>query len=105
MRFGLFSDQYDLQGCCLARTFKETGGFKYAEAGRSLSARQGGKEKKGDQVRQAGMGGSFLPQMENFDKAVSKLLNDLIMSPNILATAPELGTHTFPRILSSANIQ
>lgn len=47
MRFGLFSDQYDLQSCCLARTFKETGGFKYAEAGRSLSARQGGKEKKG----------------------------------------------------------
>lgn len=68
---------------------------------------KGAKRKKGDQVRQAGMGGSFLPQMENFDKAVSKLLNDLIMSPNvnILATAPELGTHTFPRILSSANIQ
>lgn len=44
---------------------------------------KGGKEKKGDPVRQAGMGGSFLPQMENFDMALSKVLNDLIMSPNV----------------------
>lgn len=53
----------------------------YAEAGRSLPGRQGGKEKKGARVRQAGMGGSFLPQMEHFDTAVSEPLNDLIMSP------------------------
>lgn len=35
-------------------------GFTYAEAGRSLPGRQGGKEKKGARVRQAGMGGVLL---------------------------------------------
>lgn len=69
------------QGRRLRRAFKETAGFKYAGAGRSLPGRQGGKEKKGDLVRQAGMGGPFLPQMEHFDSAASKLVDDLIMPP------------------------
>lgn len=49
MGCGLFSDQPDLQGCCPRSACKGSGGFKYADAGRSLAGRQGGgKERKGE---------------------------------------------------------